>query len=104
MGVRYRHVALPLAFSLVNASLSALSLGLLVPIARGLARQDFSSALRVPLLGGLLTRALGGSSDRRVLFALLIAVFAAATVNHVIRLFATIYRDRSSGMFADRIN
>ena len=56
-GVQGRHVVLPVIFSLLAAALTGASLGLLVPLARGVADQDYSKALDTPVLGTMVLKA-----------------------------------------------
>ncbi|MDD3897315.1 MAG: ABC transporter ATP-binding protein [Candidatus Peribacteraceae bacterium] len=108
MGVRPRHVVVPVTLSFVAALFAVVGLGLLIPIARGLAMDNFSYALKLPVLGVVLrfiAAPLGnaGLSDRAVLVMLIILFFLLQVTKDALEYASIMYGEYWSGRFANSI-
>jgi len=108
MEVKPRHVAIPVFLSFSSAIFAGVGLGLLIPVARGLAMNDFSYVLNLPILGSVLSfiaAPLGGAGvSDRVMLVILIGLFFLLQIAKVALEYAAImYGEYWSGRFANSI-
>ena len=92
MGVRPIHVILPVVLSFIAASLDGVSLGLLIPLAKGLVSNNFRFVNETPvlkhivaLLPGLARSITAGLSQNKTIFIfLVVSIFLAVGIKNII--------------------
>ncbi|MDD5449336.1 MAG: ABC transporter ATP-binding protein [Candidatus Omnitrophica bacterium] len=92
MGVRPIHIILPIVLSFIAASFDGISLGLLIPLARGIVENNFGFISETPLLkhvfafaGGLFhSIGPGFSHNKNIFLFLVVTIFLAVVLKNII--------------------
>jgi subfamily B ATP-binding cassette protein MsbA len=85
MGAHPYHIILPIGLSFLAAASSGIGLGLLIPLARGVASGDFSFVEQVPVLGSVIAaifERLGIPNTDRPIFLIIVIFALAAQLGH----------------------
>ena len=108
MQVKPYHFIIPICFSFLAVSLGGVGLGLLVPLAKGVAANDYSFINNIPVLGQLVGFVQKPqwdflTSNRAVFLFLAILIFFATTLKYIFQYLSQTTASYWNGKFSRRI-